>query len=72
MRTAIYMSVGLLACIAEAREQYRVDRYAEMERAGVVEIVTRKPEKKNSWWPGVTLGWPFTKGAWQFKWEGTF
>ena len=72
MRMAFFFIVGLVACIAEAREQYRVNRYEDHVMSGRVEIVTRVPEKKNSWWPGVSLGWPFTKGAWQFKWEGTF
>ena len=72
MKTLFYFSVGLLACIAEAREQYRVNRYEDLVLSGQAEIVTSKPERRNSWIPAVTLGWPFTTGAWQFKWEGTF
>lgn len=72
MKTIFYFSIGLIACIAEAREQYRVNRYEEAVMSGRVEIVTRVPEKKNSWLPSVTLGWPFVKGSWQIKWEGTF
>ena len=72
MRTIFYVTVGLMACIAEAREQYRVNRYEEAVMSGQVEISTRKPERRNSWIPSITPGWPLRGGKWVIKWEGTF
>lgn len=72
MKTLTMIFWGFLAFHAEAREQWRVERYAEMERAGVVQIGTSVPERRNSWLPRITPGWPVRGGKWLIKWEGTF
>lgn len=80
MKTLFYFSIGLIACIAEAREQYRVNRYEDDVAHGranlrVCPIVMGSDGASPSrfrWLPSITPGWPLRGGKWVIKWEGTF
>lgn len=77
MKTLSIFFLGFLACLAEAREQWRVERYADKECSAfsaqwsVLKTEPLKPENF-SWLPRITPGWPLRGGKWLIKWEGTF
>jgi len=73
MKTLIFFFIIVAAGIAEAREQWRVARYADNELSVPVGLIGyRQIERRNSWLPRVTPGWPLRGGKWLIKWEGTF
>lgn len=72
MKTLAIIFWGVLAMAAEAREQWRVERYAEIERLAACDLTPRKADRSNSWRPQITPGWPLSTGRWIIRWEGTF
>lgn len=72
MKMLTIFFIGFLACLAEAHEQWRVERYADVDVKSVQICERPQAPKKFSWFPSITPGWPLRGGKWLIKWEGTF